>query len=82
MRTLWVILTAALVGCSSQPPPNLVLISVDTLRADHLGCYGYSRAKTPNFDSPNWCWTGRTRLLPPLSWNGSSSIPWTQIPVS
>jgi glucan phosphoethanolaminetransferase (alkaline phosphatase superfamily) len=24
-------------------PPNIVLIAIDTLRADHVGCYGYSR---------------------------------------
>lgn len=32
------------------PPPNLLLISVDTLRADHLGCYGYGRPTSPNID--------------------------------
>lgn len=30
--------------------PNVVLISVDTLRADHLGCYGYERPTSPNID--------------------------------
>ena len=29
---------------------NIILISVDTLRADHVGLYGYSRATTPNID--------------------------------
>lgn len=29
---------------------NVVLISVDTLRADHLGCYGDARATTPQID--------------------------------
>ena len=29
----------------------VILISVDTLRADHLGCYGYSRETSPNIDS-------------------------------
>lgn len=29
---------------------NLILISVDTLRADHMGIYGYSRNTTPNID--------------------------------
>lgn len=29
---------------------NIILISIDTLRADHLGCYGYSRNTTPNID--------------------------------
>jgi len=31
--------------------PNIVLITIDTLRADHLGCYGYEPAKTPNIDA-------------------------------
>ncbi len=31
--------------------PNLVLIGVDTLRADHLGLYGYERDTSPNLDS-------------------------------
>jgi len=30
---------------------NVILISVDTLRADHLGCYGYERETSPNIDS-------------------------------
>lgn len=30
--------------------PNVVLITIDTLRADHLGCYGYKQVRTPNID--------------------------------
>ena len=30
--------------------PNVVLIVLDTLRADHLGCYGYFRDTSPNLD--------------------------------
>lgn len=30
--------------------PNIVLISIDTLRADHLSCYGYHRETTPFID--------------------------------
>src|SRR5262249_10035365 len=30
--------------------PSVVLISLDTLRADHLGCFGYSRPTSPNLD--------------------------------
>lgn len=30
--------------------PNIVLIIVDSLRADHLSCYGYPRATSPNLD--------------------------------
>lgn len=31
--------------------PNLVLYVVDTLRADHLGCYGYGRPTSPRIDA-------------------------------
>ena len=31
-------------------PPNIVLIAIDTLRRDHLGCYGYNRPVSPNID--------------------------------
>ncbi len=31
-------------------PPNIFLITVDTLRADHLGCYNYFRNTSPNID--------------------------------
>ncbi len=30
---------------------RVVLISVDTLRADHVGCYGYGKNTTPNADA-------------------------------
>src|SRR5689334_6191213 len=30
--------------------PNVLVITIDTLRADHLGCYGYKGAHTPNLD--------------------------------
>ncbi len=31
--------------------PNVILISVDTLRADYVGCYGGKKARTPHIDS-------------------------------
>ena len=31
--------------------PNVLLISVDTLRADHLSCYGYERRTSPQLDA-------------------------------
>jgi len=34
-----------------RPPANLILISIDTLRADRVGCYGYSRDTSPFLDS-------------------------------
>ena len=34
----------------SRTPPNLLLITIDTLRADRLGSYGHAGAATPNLD--------------------------------
>lgn len=31
-------------------PPNILLITVDCLRADHMSCYGYERQTTPHID--------------------------------
>ena len=36
---------------TSPPPRNVLLVSIDTLRADHLGCYGYSRPTSPTIDA-------------------------------
>jgi arylsulfatase A-like enzyme/cytochrome c-type biogenesis protein CcmH/NrfG len=45
--------TIACVPGTSEPPRarHVVLITIDTLRADHLGAYGYTRARTPNLDA-------------------------------
>jgi len=32
-------------------PVNVVLVSLDTLRPDHLGCYGYGRPTSPHMDA-------------------------------
>jgi arylsulfatase len=32
-------------------PYNIVVITIDTLRADRLGCYGYKRPTSPNLDA-------------------------------
>jgi arylsulfatase A-like enzyme len=46
---------ALLLGCDRGPAPgakpNLLLISVDTLRADHLGSYGYRLDTSPTIDA-------------------------------
>jgi len=50
---------AALLGllatcCGGQAPSrprNAILISIDTLRPDHLGCYGYQRETSPTLDA-------------------------------
>jgi hypothetical protein len=46
-------LLACVAGCGPEPGPepgselNLLLVSLDTTRADHLSCYGYARPTTP-----------------------------------
>ena len=38
-------------GCGpDEPRPNLLIVLMDTLRPDHLGCYGYHRNTSPNID--------------------------------
>ena len=48
---------AALLPCglaatvpARRPAPNVVLITIDTVRADHVGCYGATKVKTPTLD--------------------------------
>jgi arylsulfatase A-like enzyme len=38
-------------GESPASPPNVVVWLVDTLRADHLSCYGYERETSPRLDA-------------------------------
>lgn len=53
----WLALPLALllgVSCAQEPPPrypHVVLISLDTFRADHLGCMGNERVATPALDA-------------------------------
>ncbi len=46
---------AALCGLTPVTPawsigPNVVLVTIDTVRADRVGCYGYKQAHTPTLD--------------------------------
>ena len=46
------VICALAAQCGSSPPhPSIVLITIDTLRADHLGCYGYFRETSPGIDA-------------------------------
>ena len=64
-------------AASSQPPPDILIYLIDTLRADRLGTYGYERPTTPRIDAfaesavvfthaqaqSSWTRTGVTSLL-------------------
>jgi arylsulfatase A-like enzyme len=47
-----VVIATALAACAPRPSerPNIVLITVDTLRPDRLSSYGYAKGETPNMD--------------------------------
>lgn len=55
---MWIIVALCLIvvsACSPPPvppgePENLVILSIDTLRPDHLGLYGYPRPTSPHLD--------------------------------
>lgn len=45
------VVTTGLEADASANSPSVILISVDTLRADHLSCYGYRANRTPHIDT-------------------------------
>ena len=47
-------LSAVSLAACSRPaatPPNILLVTLDTTRADHIGAYGDARARTPRLDA-------------------------------
>jgi arylsulfatase A-like enzyme len=60
------------VACGpAKPPPSVILVSIDTLRADHVGTYGYARPTTPFLD-------GFARDATVFE-NTFTSCPWTLV---
>ena len=60
-------------GCEAPPSaPHIVLIVVDTLRADHLGAYGYDRPTSPHIDKLAEGGVVFTRATAPSSWTKPS----------
>ena len=54
LRTLYVVLILSAAASSAPtktPPPDIFLITIDTLRADHVHCYGYANVATPALDA-------------------------------
>jgi len=50
---LAIAIVSTLGGCEGSAPaerPSILLISIDSLRADHLSCYGYERETSPRMD--------------------------------
>ena len=58
MAVPWIVALAATGAClscrstgRSVTRPNILLVTIDTLRADHVGAYGFRAAKTPAIDA-------------------------------
>src|SRR6266536_2450892 len=41
---------AAALFLAAAAPPDVLLVTIDTLRADHVGAYGYTAGATPTLD--------------------------------
>jgi arylsulfatase A-like enzyme len=61
-------------GCREAGPPNLVLISIDSLRADRLGCYGAERDTSPAMDRLAADGVRFETALAPTSWTLPSHV--------
>lgn len=51
VRRILLLLALLALSCAEPTRPNLVLITVDTLRADHLGAWGSRLGATPHLDA-------------------------------
>lgn len=75
IRARALVLVAGLaLGCSGSaaPPPNLVLIIVDTLRADQLGAYGGPEGVSPEIDALAASGVRFARVIAPCTWTRPS----------
>lgn len=50
LAMLFIVISGTFYFCRPRTSLNVVLISIDTLRPDHLGCYGYSWETSPTID--------------------------------
>jgi len=57
-------------ACATEDhtPPNVLLVTLDTTRVDHLSTYGYARATSPQLDRLAAEGTAHTRAVSPSSW--------------
>jgi arylsulfatase A-like enzyme len=71
IRFALVLTLPALSACTrpAPAPRNAIVVVIDALRADHLGCYGYQRPTSPHIDALA---ASGTRFA-----HGVSTTPWT-----
>ncbi|TAH34995.1 MAG: hypothetical protein EYC70_14485 [Planctomycetota bacterium] len=90
-RTRWLLLLTAAAGCADEAAsgPDLILVSVDTLRADRLSAYGAARDCDGDPAAPwsvrglaargvtyEWCWAAAGQTVPSLGsfWTGKPPL--------
>jgi arylsulfatase A-like enzyme len=61
-----------LAACSRTPPPNIVIVVFDALRADRVGCYGNTGGLTPYIDELAARATVFRRAYAPAPWTNPS----------
>lgn len=68
--------SAWMLACRAEPPRprNVLLLVIDTLRADRLGCYGYPRPTSPRLDALAASGTLYERNYSQASWTVPSMI--------
>lgn len=70
---------SAMLGCERAPERtptgnDVVFFLIDTLRADHLGCYGYDRATSPHIDRLAAAGARIARATAQSSWTAPSMV--------
>ncbi len=72
LLSLHILLPAKVLAKKPKSRPNVLLVTIDTLRADHLGCYGYGRDTTPAIDRLAAGGTLFKRAISNISWTTPS----------
>jgi arylsulfatase A-like enzyme len=71
-RRLLPLVLGAVVGCGGAARPNVLVVVIDTLRADHLGAYGAPAGSTPFLDRLGRRGTVFDRAFAASSWTAPS----------